>query len=120
MATRTAMRVHFVNRHVLDTVVILKESNSPHPQCAKCDMQVPWRALNWRHPGTAECVKGVERKKQRLVDTETRENSEQAFEAYGATIESVSEFKYLGRILTATEDDWKAVVGNLRKARQKW
>ena len=49
-----------------------------------------------------------------------RENSERAFEAYRAPIELVSEFKYLGRILTATDDNWPAVVGNLRKARQSW
>ena len=34
-----------------------------------------------------------------------RENSEQAFEAYGTPIESVTGFKYLGRILKATDDD---------------
>ena len=39
MATRTAMRVHFVHRHVLDTVVMLEEGNFPHPRCAKCNMQ---------------------------------------------------------------------------------
>ena len=32
-ATRTAMRVHFLHRHVLDTVVILEEGNLPHPRC---------------------------------------------------------------------------------------
>ena len=117
MATRTAMRVHFVHRHVLDTVVTLEEGNLPHPQCAKCDMQVPCRALNGRHPGTAQCAKGAERKRRRLAETETRENSEWAFEAYGALIKSVSEFKYLGRILTAKDDDWPEVIGYLRKAR---
>ena len=30
VATRTAMRVHFLCRNVLDTVVILEEGNSPH------------------------------------------------------------------------------------------
>ena len=35
-------------------------------------------------------------------------------------MELVSEFKYLGRILTATDNDWPAVVGKLRKARQSW
>ena len=89
MATRTAIRVHFVHRHVLDTVVILEEGNFPHPRCAKCDMQVPRRALNRRHPGTAQCAKGAERKRRRLEETETRENSERDFEAYGAPIESV-------------------------------
>ena len=120
LVTRSAMRLHFLHRHVLDTVVMLEEGNSPHPRCARCDMQVPRRALNGRHPGTALCEKGAERKRRRLVETETRENSDQAFEAYGAPIESVTEFRYLGRILTSTVDDWPAVVGNLRKAKQIW
>ena len=34
-----------------------------------------------------------------MVDTETRENSEQDFEAYRSTNKSVSEFKYLGYLL---------------------
>ena len=76
--------------------------------------------MNGRHPGTAQCFKGAERKRRRLAETETRENSERAFEAYGAPIKSVSEFKYLGRILTATDNDWPEVVGNLRKARRSW
>ena len=120
METRTAMRVHFLHRHVLDTVVILDEGNSPHPRCAKCDMQVPCRALNGRHLGTTKCEKGAERKRRWLAETETRENSERAFEEYWAPIESVSELKYLGRILTATDNNWRAVVGNLRKARRSW
>ena len=33
VASRTAMQVHFLHRHVLDTVVILEEINLPHPQC---------------------------------------------------------------------------------------
>ena len=43
-----------------------------------------------------------------------------AFEANRAPIESVTEFKYLGRILTATDDDWTEVVGNLGRARRRW
>ena len=120
MAARTEMREHFVHRHVLDTVVMLEEGNFPHQLCAWCDMQVPWRALNRRHPGTPQCLKGAEQKRQRLAEAERRENSEWAFEAYWAPIESVAEFKYLGRILTATDDDWPAVVGNLGKAKRSW
>ena len=70
------MRVHFVHRHVLDTVVIMEEGSSPHPRCTKCNMQVPRRSLNGRHPGTAQCTKGVERKRRRLSETETMENLE--------------------------------------------
>ena len=40
-----------------------------------------------------------------MAETETRENSERAFEAFGAPIESVTEFRYLGRIFTATDDN---------------
>ena len=37
--------------------------------------------------------------------------------AYGKKMQEVTEFWYLGRILTNTDDDWPAVAGNLRKAR---
>ena len=67
MAMRTEMRVHFVHRHVLDTMVILEEGKSPHPRCARCDMQFPRRALKGRHPGTTQCLKGAERKILQLV-----------------------------------------------------
>ena len=83
-------------------------------------MQVPQRELTWRLPGTTQCDKGAERKRRRLVEMEARDNSERDFEAYGAPIESVPEFKFLGRILTAIDDSWPAVVGNLRKARRSW
>ena len=56
----------------------------------------------------------------KLEEIETRENLEQSFEAYGVPIELVSEFRYLGRILRATDDDWPAVVENLWKARRSW
>ena len=59
LATRTAMQVHFVHWHVQDTVVMLEEVNFPHPRCARCDMQVPRKALNGRHLGTAQCAKGA-------------------------------------------------------------
>ena len=50
--TRTVMRVHFWRRHVSDIVIILEEVNIPHPRCPRCDMFVPWRALNGRHKNT--------------------------------------------------------------------
>ena len=33
-------------------------------------------------------------------------------------MESVTLFKYLGRVLMAGDDDWPSVAGNLRKARK--
>ena len=66
--TRTAIRVHFLQRHVLKTVVILEEVNLPHPRCARCDMLVPRQDLNGSHPAIAQFVRGAHRKRRRLVE----------------------------------------------------
>ena len=49
-----------------------------------------------------------------------RENSEWAFHAYGNQMKAVTEFRYLRRLLTATDDDWPAVACNIWKARAIW
>ena len=118
--TRTAMHVHFWRRHVRDTVIILEELNLPHPRRKNCDMLVPWRALNGRHKDTAMCKSGVEWKRRRLAEAEIRESTEMAFDAYREQLESVPRFTYLGRVMTAGDDDWPAVAGNLNKARRSW
>ena len=116
VATRTEIRVHFLHRHVINTVFIMEEGNFPHPRCARCDMLVPRRDLNGRHPTTDQCSRGAERNRRRLAEAETKESSERAFEAYREPIKNVSTFIYLGRVLTAVDDEWLAVVGNLGKA----
>ena len=40
-AMRTAIRVHFLHRHVRDTMIILEEGNLPHPHFPRCDIMVP-------------------------------------------------------------------------------
>ena len=57
--------------------------------------------MNRRHPGTAQYNKGAERKRLQLAEAETWESTERDFEAYGAPIKNVTEFKYLERLLTA-------------------
>ena len=49
-----------------------------------------------------------------------RKTSEREFHAYGKQMRAVTEFRYLGRVLTATDDDWPAVAGNIWKARVSW
>ena len=112
------MRVHFLHRHILNTMVILEEGNLPHPRCARCDMLVPRRDLNDRHPATAQCARGLERNMRQIIEAETRESSERASEAYGEPLENVMKFRYLRRVLTEGGDDWLAVVENLGKARK--
>ena len=87
-ATRAAMRVQFVHRHVHDTVVILEEGNLPLPRCSRCYLQVPRRALNGRHLGTNQCRTGAERKIRRLGVAEGEAALERAFKAYGRRLNS--------------------------------
>ena len=49
-----------------------------------------------------------------------REITEMAFELYEKQLNTVPSFKYLGIILTAGDDDFPAVAGNLGKARKSW
>ena len=114
-ATRTAMRVHFLDQHVLDTVVILEGGNLPHSWCTLCDMLVPRRDLKGRHPGISQCDRGAERKRRRLAEAEMRESSERSLEAYMEPLENITTFRYLGRVLTVGDDEWLKVVGNLGK-----
>ena len=114
------MRIYFCSRHVRDIVIILEEGNLPHPRCSRCDMLVPWRALNGKHHDTVMCRSGAERKRRKMAETELRESMDMAFEAYRKQLEAVPSFKYLGRIITAGYNDWPAVVGNLVKARNSW
>ena len=66
------------------------------------------------------CRSGAERKSRRLAETEIRESTEMAFEVDGKQLQTAPSFKYLGRILTAVDDDCPEVAGNLGKARKIW
>ena len=65
-------------------------------------------------------LRGEERKRHRLAGEEARLGAETALTAYGTPIAQVTLFKYLGKILTAADDNWPPVVRNLWKARRKW
>ena len=49
-----------------------------------------------------------------------KDSTERAFEAYGKLLEKVSTFKYLGQVMTAEDDNWLAVAGNLVKPQKSW
>ena len=114
------MRMNFFKRNVRYNVIILKDGNLPHPRCPQCDILVPYRALNGRHHANAQCAKGAERKRRRIAEAELRDITERAFEAYGKPLDTVLAFKYLGRVMTAGDDNWPGVAGNLSKAWKSW
>ena len=110
-----AMWVHFFHWYVRDTVIILEEGNLPHPWCPRCDMLVPWRALHGWNLAISQFAKGEERRRQRMAEEEMRGMEERAFQAYGRPLDTVTSFKYLGRVLTAGYDKWPELVVKLKK-----
>ena len=105
VAMRTAMWEHFLHRNVLDTMVILEKVNLPHPQCTQYNIMVPWRALNSRQPDVSQYARGAERKRRLLAEEELRDSLERSLEACGVPLENVTTFRYMGRVLTAGDDD---------------
>ena len=100
--------------------MILDEGNRPYPRYPQCDMFVARKAVNGWHLGTAFFRQGNERKWCCLVEEDAQVGTETAITAYGTPLASVTSCKYLGRFLSVSDDNWPAVVRNLRRARQKW
>ena len=81
-----------------------------------CHMEVTkWQASGHGH---LQQGRGLRHKQRR--EEEVRRITKLAFQAYERSLVVVSEFKYLGRALTALYDNWTEVVGSLRKAWKRW
>ncbi len=63
---------------------------------------------------------GVERKQQREAAITSALALRQQFSVYGAALEWVEVFKYLGRLLAQDDDDFQAIRNQMRKARGTW
>ena len=55
-----------------------------------------------------------------MAEAELRDSTERASKVYGKPLETVSRFKYLGRVMTAVDDNWPAVAVNKLKAWKSW
>ena len=60
--TRAAMRVHFVHRHVHDTVVLLEEGDLPLPWCPPVRPAGLQEGDQWAPPGDQTMQNGSEKK----------------------------------------------------------
>ena len=103
---------------VRDTIVILEEGNHPHPRCPACDIFVLWVAVNRHHPSLDLCSQGSYSKRHFLEEEEAWAGASTALRVHGRPLETVSSLKYLGRLLTASENDWPDVISNLWKERK--
>ena len=54
------------------------------------------------------------------MEEEARAGLTMDFQAYSRPLTLVTSFKYLGQVLTASDNDWTGVVDNLRKAQFNW
>ena len=106
----TNLRIYSLHHHMRYTIVIMEEVNCTYTHFSACDVFVPWEGTNRRYPNNSLCLRVVERKQQRLVEEEAWVVDETAFRAYGYTLEMVTSFCYLGRILINMDDDWTEVI----------
>ena len=99
--------------------MILEEGNHPYPRCPQCNIFVPKHSLNSWHLETALYRRVVEREWSYLEEEEAREGIYKSLTAYRYPLSQVTSFTYLGRVLAAEDDNWLAVLRNLRRNRQK-
>ena len=101
-------------------VVILEEGIHPLLCFPNYNMFIIWWDLNCKHQDTATCSRGVKWKQKQRREEYAQRSKEVDFQAYGRPLVLVSYFKYLGRVLTAPDDNCPVVVGDLMKARKRW
>ena len=58
----------------------------------------------------------MERKQRQLAAEEERALTSRAFSAYDHPLNMVTYFRYLGRVISAADDNWLAVIQNLAKS----
>jgi hypothetical protein len=108
-------RLHFRNMHNHDTITVSEEG--PQPHCPKCE--VFQKEVGQRHQQSEACKQSAMCIEIRGNQEANRENTRNTtFTVKGEPIEQVTEFKYLGRMVTETDDDWCAI--NLKRAQMTW
>ena len=118
-STSCKMRHHFRSRHVKDTIIILEEGAIPLPKCPKCG--IFQKDVGSKHQQSASCKQFTIRLDNMNAQIENERLAQDTiFTVFGEKIETVTEFKYLGRIVTDTDDDIPTVINNLNKAGNAW
>ena len=114
--TRPEMRRHFRSRHPNDVIIIEEEGKLP--QCDKCG--IFQKNVDEKHKASEDCKKATKTQEARKAVKKQKLAKEFTFMIGDTPIENVKDFKYLGRILEESDEDWLALQGNICRARQKW
>ena len=72
------------------------------------------------HLESEDCKRYSEIKRNRRIDRAQQAANNVSFSIKGTKIKKVKSFKYLGRMITETDDDLGAVELQLKKARMTW
>ena len=111
------MRIHFRNIHNKDTIII--EEEGLLPRCGNCGLFQ--KNVGEKHQQTKECIRWTKTWQERNADLVNKKTvKETVFTVNGIPIETVKEFKYLGRVVKNNDDDWPAVNQNIKRARIAW
>ena len=89
------------------------------PQCSLCGF-CGWIVNSARHRATQVCTSQPVTKRCYYQAKRQQEARAVEFTVAGEAIERVSEFRYLGRILTDEDDDNQAAARQLTRAQEKW
>ena len=75
---------------------------------------------SWEEPGHGNVRQGHRTKAKEVGGGGGSHEHGSGFQAHGRPLEAATSFKYMGRLLTASDNNWSSVVKNLRKTRMKW
>jgi DNA-directed RNA polymerase subunit RPC12/RpoP len=115
--TKYKLRRHFAVRHPEDVIIIVQEGE--YPRCPYCRMFVP--KLGPRHFATKACqTQSARVQEKERIDRQANMARNVVFYVDGTPIDNVTEYKYLGRIMSADDQDTAAVSFNIKKASKAW
>jgi hypothetical protein len=77
-------------------------------------------ALAGKHMESALCREGARRNRRKIMNLRCIRAFRRTFQIWDQPIETVTTFRYLGRIITSRDNDWEAARRNLHKAKERW
>ena len=117
------LREHFMFRDLRSWIAVVQEGMYLLPCCDMCGIHMP---TGWiiGHRRTARCDRNMQmRLRIRYVEIASKCTGEtfSLMRYDGAEcFEGVDYFKYLGRVLHQSDEDWKAVHRNIGRVREVW
>ena len=118
--SHTNLHIHYIHRHLEDTIVVLNKGPCPHPWRNQCNIFIPQKKMLARHLGTTILNRVSELKHRHLASTTTQIEATTEFWVWNQVLEKLDTFKYLDMMLYFYEIEWPMVDRNLQIEQRKW